>query len=646
MKIKKIIFILTVLILTGCNSTKELTAQDDYYDYINQKLLNEKEIEEGEYLWSTFKEAQDNSDDDSKEIIKKLRENNTNSNLNIIYNQLNDITTRNQTGIKDLEPYLEKIDSITTIQSFIETAIDIENALNIDIFTNITINSDFKNTNENIVYLEPVTFSFGTSADYYINENYMAYKALIKKYGIKILKQYGYTKEKAREVSTNITNMYNDVASKSLLAEDLEDVSKYYNIITKEELQKIYTNLDIDYYLKKKKISSEEKISIVDTGNYQAINSYLTDENVPILKEVVKLKILETYASYLSENYSNLITELNNKLTGTTIDNKTTEEKNNDIIASFFSYDIDNYYQENNFSNEKKEYIKKMIDDILEYYKKDIKNIAWLSSETIKKAELKLENMNINIGLNKEYPEYSKEYNLSNSNTLIENIIKMSNTIKDYELSKLKTNKKEQSLSQTTVNAYYSPSDNSINFTVASAQLFNLDDNYYQNLGSIGMIIAHEITHAFDSNGSKFDETGNMINWWTEEDLLNYEKLQNEVIEYYNQFEVLDGEYINGKKTVNENIADLKAVSCITDIALEKQATNKELKQMYKSFATMWASKSTEEYQKLLLLQDVHAPAKYRVNATLSSIDTFYEIYNIRKKNKMYISTKDRIEVW
>lgn len=646
MKNKQIIFILLILILTGCQSNKELTLQDDYYDYINKDLLNEKKIEEGEYLWSTFKEAQDTSDNETKEIIKHLKNNNTNRNLNIIYNQLNDTETRNKNDLKDLIPYLNKVDSTTNIQDFIETAIDIENILNIDIFTNITVNSDFKNTSENIIYLEPVTFSFGSSADYYANEDYMTYKALIKQHGIKILKQYGYSTQKSREISTNITNMYNDIASQSLLSKDLEDVSKYYNIITKEDLQKIYTNLDIKSYLKKKNLSSEEKISIIDTGNYKAINNYLTNENVPLLKEVVKLKILESYAPYLSENYSNIITELNNKLTGAATDNKTTEEKNNDIIASFFSYDIDNYYQDYYFNNDKKEYIKNMIDDILNYYKKDIKNVTWLSSKTRKKAKLKLEKININIGLDEDYPKYSMDYDLSSSNSLIENIIKISNTIKNHELSKLKTNKKEQSLSQTTVNAYYNPSDNSINFTVASAQLFNLENNHYQNLGSIGMIIAHEITHAFDSNGSKFDENGNMVNWWTEKDLENYEKLQNDVIEYYNQFEVLDGEYINGQKTVNENIADLKAVSCITDIASEKEATDKELKQMYESFANMWASKSTEEYQKLLLLQDVHAPSKYRVNGPLSSIDTFYEIYSIGKNNKMYIPLEERVEVW
>lgn len=641
--IKYLLIIILIISISGCTLNKELNLKDDYYDYINKDLLKKEKIKEGEYTWSTFSETQDKVDKQTDNIIKKIISNNTNPNLNIIYSQLLDTTTRNNDDISSLKPYLEKIDSSNNIKEFINNAIYIENNLNIDIFTNIKIDSDFKDTTQNIAYFYPITFDFGTSADYYVNEDYMSYKALIKQYGIKILKQYGYDTKTSREISTNITNMYNDIAENSMLSSDLEDISKYYNIITKDDLQKIYTNLDIDYYLKEKGLSNETKFSIVDTNNYKTLNKYLTDNNLPLLKEYVKLKILENYSTYLSEKYSNLIYELNNKFSGITKDTDTKEDKANNIVKSLFEYNIDNHYQKEYFTNEEKDYIAKMINDIISYYEKDIDSLDWLSSTTKEKAKLKLKNMNINIGLKENYPTYSNNYNLSSSNTLVDNIIKISNVINSYELSKLNTNEKEQQLSQTTVNAYYNPGDNSINFTVASSNLFDIEKNYYQNLGSIGMVIAHEITHAFDSNGSKFDEFGNLSNWWTKKDIANYENLQQKVINYYNKYEVLDGLYIDGKKTVNENIADLGAISCITNLAKSKNATTKELQQMYTSLANMWATISTEEYQKLLLLQDTHAPSKYRVNATLSSTDTFYKVYNITRFNDMYIPKKDRI---
>ena len=644
--IKCLLIIILILSISGCTLNKELNIKDDYYDYINKDLLKKEKIKEGEYTWSTFSEVQDKVDNQTDDIIKKLISNNTNPNLNIIYSQLLDTTTRNDDDISSLKPYLNKIDSSNNIKEFINNAIYIENNLNIDIFTNIKVDSDFKDTTQNITYFYPITFDFGTSADYYVDEDYMSYKALIKQYGIKILKKYGYDTKTSREISTNITNMYNDIAENSLLSSDLEDISKYYNIITKDNLQKIYTNLDIDYYLKEKGLSNEIKFSIVDINNYKTLNKYLTDNNLQLLKEYVKLKILENYSIYLSEDYSNLIYELNNNFSGINKDTDTKEDKANNIVKSLFEYDINNYYQKEYFTDEEKDYIEKMINDIISYYEKDIDSLDWLSSTTKEKAKLKLKNMNINIGLKENYPTYSNNYNLSSSNTLVDNIIKISNVINSYELSKLNTNEKEQQLSQTTVNAYYNPGDNSINFTVASSNLFDIEKNYYQNLGTIGMVIAHEITHAFDSNGSKFDEFGNLSNWWTKKDIANYENLQQKVINYYNKYEVLDGLYIDGKKTVNENIADLGAISCITNLAKYKNATTKELQQMYTSLANMWATISTEEYQKLLLLQDTHAPSKYRVNAPLSSTNAFYEIYNITIFNDMYIPKKDRINVW
>ena len=644
--IKCLLIIILILSISGCTLNKELNIKDDYYDYINKDLLKKEKIKEGEYTWSTFSEVQDKVDNQTDDIIKKLISNNTNPNLNIIYSQLLDTTTRNDDDISSLKPYLNKIDSSNNIKEFINNAIYIENNLNIDIFTNIKVDSDFKDTTQNITYFYPITFDFGTSADYYVDEDYMSYKALIKQYGIKILKKYGYDTKTSREISTNITNMYNDIAENSLLSSDLEDISKYYNIITKDNLQKIYTNLDIDYYLKEKGLSNEIKFSIVDINNYKTLNKYLTDNNLQLLKEYVKLKILENYSIYLSEDYSNLIYELNNNFSGINKDTDTKEDKANNIVKSLFEYDINNYYQKEYFTDEEKDYIEKMINDIISYYEKDIDSLDWLSSTTKEKAKLKLKNMNINIGLKENYPTYSNNYNLSSSNTLVDNIIKISNVINSYELSKLNTNEKEQQLSQTTVNAYYNPGDNSINFTVASSNLFDIEKNYYQNLGTIGMVIAHEITQAFDSNGSKFDEFGNLSNWWTKKDIANYENLQQKVINYYNKYEVLDGLYIDGKKTVNENIADLGAISCITNLAKSKNATTKELQQMYTSLANMWATISTEEYQKLLLLQDTHAPSKYRVNAPLSSTNAFYEIYNITIFNDMYIPKKDRINVW
>ena len=641
---KYIIILLLIIIILSSKSLSNNELKDDYYNYINKDILTKHKLKDNEYTWSIFSSMQEKVDKRRDTIISNLISNKTNSNLNILYSSIMNTSIRDKEGITPLKKYINKIDNSTNIEEYINNAIEIENTLNIDIFTNIHIDNDYKNTSKNIIYLYPITMDFGANADYYINPDYMSYKALIKQYGIKLLKEYGYDKKKSREISNNITNMYIDISNNSKLSKDLEDISSYYNIITKEELQNIYTNLNINNYLNSKNIK-ETKFSIIDINNYKTINKYLTNNNLSLLKEYTKLKILENYSPYLSENYSNIIYELNNKLSGINKSKDTKEDIANRIIYNYFTNDIDKQYKDKYLTKEEYKYIENMIKEIINYYYNDIDNLDWLSNKTKEKAKTKLKNIKINIGM-QDNNNYSKYYNLKENNSLTENIISIGNTINNYEISKLNSNKIEVEIPETTVNAYYNPKDNSINFPTASLTLFDINNNYYENLGTIGMIIAHEITHAFDSNGSKFDEKGNISNWWTNKDLNNYKKLQKKVINYYNKYEVINGIHINGRRTVNENIADLGAISCISNIASSKHATNNELKKMYTSLAKMWVTISTPEYESMLLLQDTHSPNKYRVNAPLSSTELFYKTYNINILNKMYIPKKDRVKVW
>ena len=633
---KKIkIFLLIIVILIPLLLTSNNELKDDYYNYINKKELKKHKLKKDEYTWNTFLNKQDKVDNQKEEIINELINNKKNNNLNILYNKL-----LNKDKISSLDKYIKLIDNSNNINEYINNAITIEKDLNIDIFTNIKVEKDYKNNEKNIIYLYPITMDFGASSDYYVNEDYMQYKAIVKQYGIKLLKQYGYNIKQSRAISQRITNMYTDISNNSLLSKDLEDISKYYNIITKEDLKQIYYNINIDKYLKEKNIN-EETFSIIDINNYKAHNKYLTNDNLSLLKEQLKLKILENYAIFLDTKYSNLIYELNNKLLGK--DLKTEKEKTIEIISNYFSNDIDNIYKEKYLSQDKVKYINTMTKDIINYYEKNIDTLDWLSKETKERAKLKLKNIKINIGIS-NYNNYN--YNLKEDDSLIDNIITIEKYLYNYKLSKLKTNKQDNLIKETIVNAYYNPQDNSINIPVAIFTLFDTNKSYYENLGSIGMIIAHEITHALDTNGAKFDEKGNLNNWWKEVDYKNFKKKQKKVIKYYNKYEVIKGSYIDGKKTVNENIADLGAVSCISGIAESKKASNKEIKEMYKSFAQLWLSIDKEEYQELLLLQDNHSPSKFRVNSTLSSTNLFYKTYKIKKINKMYISKKDRVKVW
>ena len=239
----------------------------------------------------------------------------------------------------------------------------------------------------------------------------------------------------------------------------------------------------------------------------------------------------------------------------------------------------------------------------------------------------------------------SKDYKLNDS--LFDNMINMNKVITEFTEDSVRNKENYWLMSALSVNAYYNAQENSINFPIALLEydIYGEETSYYQKLGSFGMIIAHEITHAFDDTGALFDEKGNLNNWWQESDYEEFEKLQNEVIAYYDDY-LVEGKKVNGTKTVGENIADLGAMSCIVDVAKNKGASDEELKEMFEAFANIWASKSTEEYIRLLINMDSHAPDKIRVNAVLSSIDEFYRLYNIKENDEMYKPEEERVKVW
>lgn len=639
-----IILILVLLISFCLNLTNNKNLIDDYYTYINKDILDKEEIADGEIGWSRFTKAQDKVDEEVELIVKDLINNKTNSDINVLYNNIKNINTRNSMGLGVLNRYINLIDSSKNINEFINNAIIIENELYIDIFTMATVSPDFNDTSRAIVYFYPISFDFGMSGEMYINPDYDRYHALLKQYQIKLLKLYGYDKTKAREVSKKLDNLFVDISKKSLSEEELSDVDNLYNVMSKDDLQKIYTNLDINAYLEKMGISNQTYFSVVDVENYKAMNSYLKEENLALLKEYVKVKILEYYSGYTSMEYQNTVSELNDKLMGISSEDDLEEYAIN-TISSVFSNEVDKIYLEKNFNEEDRLVIENIAKDILSYYENNINNNTWMDTSTKEKAILKLKNMKINIGGN-FLDSYS--YNLKsfeNGSSLVENMILISKVESDKQLEILNNNSYKNIISPTIVNAYYSPLDNSINFPASLKEIYNSNDDYYSILGSMGMIIAHEITHAFDNSGSKFDEVGNRTDWWSENDYQEFEKLQKDIINYYSKYEVF-GINVDGKATVGENIADLGAMNAIVEIAKKKGASDDDLKKMFSSYASLWASEYIDSYQKLLLLSDTHSPDKVRVNAVLSSCDTFYEVYDISKKDLMYIDKNNRVGIW
>ena len=611
---------------------------DNYYEYINKETIKDKE--DG---WSYIDDINKEISNDANNIVKEIINNPTTSeekNIKEFYNEYLNIEFRNKNGLKDLELYIDKINKTTNINDFITEAIKLEKELSIELLMSKSIMKDFK-TGKNILYITPIPMDYGYSSDYYSNETLTTVKNNFKLYNNKLLREYGYTAGEALDITNQIDDFYTNLANNSLKQDDLLNTEKYYNIIDKSALSKIYTNLDINKYFNELGLSKIDKLSLVDEKSYQELNKYLTNSNLSLWKNIATIKILQTYAEYTTENYETIFTKLNKNLLGKEY---TREETAYDLIKQIYPNEISKNYNNKYLSDDTKNYISNLTNEIIKEYE-DMINTSWMDNETKSKAVTKLNNIKINIGTS-YIKDLSSYYDFNSNISLVKNIINLNKVVRAASYEMLDTTTTTNALPDYTFNAYYDVTSNSINILTGSTKVIKDINNKYENLGSIGFIIAHEISHAFDNNGSKFDENGFLSNWYTTSSQEKYQEIQNKVIDYYNNYEIIHNVSNNGTRTIGENIADLGAMECITNILIKNNANKKDYQTTYESFAKVWAnnySKSTKVLQSLI---DTHSPNEIRVNGVLSSTERFYETYKIDSKDLMYIEPEKRVNIW
>lgn len=611
---------------------------DNYYEYINKETIKDKE--DG---WSYIDDINKEISNDANNIVKEIINNPTTSeekNIKEFYNEYLNIEFRNKNGLKDLELYIDKINKTTNINDFITEAIKLEKELSIELLMSKSIMKDFK-TGKNILYITPIPMDYGYSSDYYSNETLTTVKNNFKLYNNKLLREYGYTAGEALDITNQIDDFYTNLANNSLKQDDLLNTEKYYNIIDKSALSKIYTNLDINKYFNELGLSKIDKLSLVDEKSYQELNKYLTNNNLSLWKNIATIKILQTYAEYTTENYETIFTKLNKNLLGKEY---TREETAYDLIKQIYPNEISKNYNNKYLSDDTKNYISNLTNEIIKEYE-DMINTSWMDNETKSKAVTKLNNIKINIGTS-YIKDLSSYYDFNSNISLVKNIINLNKVVRAASYEMLDTITTTNALPDYTFNAYYDVTSNSINILTGSTKVIKDINNKYENLGSIGFIISHEISHAFDNNGSKFDENGFLSNWYTTSSQETYQEIQNKVTDYYNNYEIIHNVSNNGTRTIGENIADLGAMECITNILIKNNANKKDYQTTYESFAKVWAnnySKSTKVLQSLI---DTHSPNEIRVNGVLSSTKKFYETYKIDSKDLMYIEPEKRVNIW
>jgi putative endopeptidase len=606
-----------------------LRLEDDFNAYVNNQWFEENPIPKEYSSWGNFTIL----DLKNKErVLDLLNDNINNKELLFVQNLYKQYL--NKTHSSTFDNYLERIKNISNIDEFNKLFLELLSKQLVSGPLSFYVYPDMKNSNINILNIS--TSGLGLpDRDYYFLED----KQFIREKYLTYMGDY-----------MNVFEFEKEMAILTYTRTERRNPEKTYHIYNLEEYQKEFNNLIGKEIFElgnikpdKINVSNPELLKFINDKldtDLEMVKQYLMwnfiNENKPLLSEENTLFKFENYSKYISgaKELQPLWKRGLNYL----------DSQVGQIVGMEF---CKKYFTQND-----KEKVLNMVDYILEELKNRLKNNTWMCNETKEKALLKLSKMKVKIGYpNKEgLRDYSKLVE-DISDTLFDTHIKINQFDVLYNLSKCyqEKNREEMHMNPHTVNAYYSPLDNEIVFPAGILQepFYISNSDMAENFGAIGAVIGHEITHGFDDQGRKFDETGNFNNWWSEQDLSNYQNITNKIRDRYSTY-IVNGKNLNGELTLGENIADIGGLS----ISLEaykrylKSYDVDKLKLFFLSFAKVWRIHTREEEENNRLLTDPHSPPRYRVNGTLSSIEDFYKVYDIKETDKMFLPLEERISLW
>lgn len=637
---------------------ESVRLQDDFYEAVNNKWRNNTKIEDGKSTNSTFDEIEETVNSQTKEIITQLLNekdkypvNSDEKKIVNLYNNILNVEARNREGLKPVQKILDEIRAAKTTDDIAKLWVN-KNVVNSTI--RFVVERDVKDAKVNILYIDSTGLSLGDS-DEYTNptEETVKNKNLTEEYYNKILVLSGYSKEEAKVKVDNMFKFEGMIApyimgkKKKAVTSNLIDVM--YNVYTMDQLNDLAPNLNLPVVMSSLGIDKANKIILEEPKWLQALNNIYTQENVPLIKNYIEIVNLIHAANYISEDFEKANKEYESNLLGITGSNSK-ESDAVDTINSSMGMAIGKIYAERYISPKTKEDVEDMTKEIIKTYEKRINNLDWMSSATKKNAIEKLDKLKVKIGYPENWIDYSK-INIKayeEGGSLFENMMILRNFTNERMFSKINKpmDKIKQSFTPQTVNAFYSANENSIIIPggLIQGHFYNPNGSVEENLGGIGAIIGHEISHAFDNTGALYDADGNLNNWWSADDYKQFKEKALKIAQFYSFIEALPGERIDGYRTVGENIADIGGMSCLIDILSTMK--NPNYKTFFESYAVTWRQISTKEYDEYVLLLDDHSPNKFRVNAVLAQFQKFYDTYGITENNGMYISPQYRLGIW
>lgn len=627
--------------------------QDDFYDAVNGEWEKTAIIPDDKPRTGGFSDLADEIENLMLKTTDKWLNNNDIPEDDILKNYIKfhqmtaDYEKREEVGVSPVIPLIEEYKKLSSFDDFSKKIATFELAGKPNAFP-FSVAPDFMNARLNVLWAEaPETILPDTS--YYAEDNEKGKELLDiwRHMQEELLPKFGFSDDETKELLDNVLELDSKLAKYVLSREESSEYVKLYHPYQWDNFTKLAPNLPLDAIFMQILGEIPDQVIVPEERFWTEFAAeYYSEKNWKLLKADLILETAGLYNSYLTDDIRILSGTYSRALSGTpqAMDKKKAAYY---LASGPYSQALGLWYAGQRFSPEAKSDVEQKVNTMIDVYKKRLASADWLAKETRDKAIIKLNTITPHIGYPEKLPKTYHKKIIDDSLSLVENAQNLAKIAIADTWSKWNkaVDRSEWHMPAHMVNAYYDPQQNQIVFPAAilQAPFYSLKQSSSANYGGIGAVIAHEISHAFDTNGASFDEHGSLNNWWKETDYKAFKERTAKVVE---QFDGLDsyGAKVNGKLTVSENVADLGGVACALEAA--KQEKQFSAHDFFINFATIWRMKARDEYMQMLAAIDVHAPGKLRTNVTLTNFDEFHTTFEIKEGDLMWRAPENRVIIW
>lgn len=638
----------------------DVSEKNNLYRHVNGAWLKNNKIPKDRSTDGTFYEIFTKTEKKVKEIIDECADIENNSDdtkvkIGNLYNSFMDSVSIEKIGKKPLYKYIKDIENLSTYEDIVNYMSQ-HTLKGFNGFYSIYVSNNPNDPEFNILHIYQSGLGL-PDKEYYCEKKFKEIYKKYKKYIETMFQISGIKNPRCK--AQKLLEFEHEISVHHWSKESSRDARKTCNIYSfnsiKEKFPYLYlwlNGLNVD----KNNLTS---INIAQPSFLKNIEKLVVRENFEKIKLLLIANVIRTYAPYLSEDFTLANFNFYSHTLSDVPKMRSRWKRGISIIEKTLGDAVGRIYVENHFPRSSKLEAEKLVHCIIEAYKDSIVNLSWMNQDTKQNALDKLNKFIPKIGYPKKWKDYSELKIVSNN--IIENIENIFYFNTKYELSKLgkKIDKLEWFMNPQDINAYYHPSRNEIVFPAAilSPPFFYADNsNIAHNFGAIGAIIGHEIGHGFDDQGSHYDGDGRLKNWWHPEDYKSFQKLTLNLIEQYNKLKPAEcPEYsVNGKFTLGENIGDLgglgiayKAYKMYLNGKKDKIINNLTGdKRFFYAWASIWRSMIRPKEAINRLTTDPHSPNEFRCNQIVKNIDSFYEAFDVKEGDKMWLSPEERVVIW